>query len=61
MRVGNGVIRTWARGGMRQGPILFWHSMRITHQVIPIYDITVHENKIDVVLNVAKTVGAVGY
>ena len=37
-----------------------WHSMSIAQQLMPIYNITVHENNINVALNVTSdyTVGA---
>ena len=34
--------------------MFFRHSMNITQQLMPIYNITVHENKLYVALNVAK-------
>ena len=38
--------------------MLFRYSMSITQQLMPIYNITVHKNKTNVALNVAKNVGA---
>jgi len=39
--------------------MLFRHSMNIAQQLITIYNITVHENKIYVALSVSEAVGAI--
>ena len=36
--------------------MLFWQTMSIAQQLMPIYIITVHEKKIFVALNIAKAV-----
>ena len=37
--------------------MLFQHSMIITHQLMPFYFITVHENLLNIAFEVAETVG----